>query len=305
MWAANYYYKSYGTHYVNGWQGFRKGDLVQIASESKQANGVEMSEQLNSNFSDLNDNVKRNWKNKWKGMSNPIDLLPETKHANSCYNHVECIPLHYDKYPKKVKQGEVFIPLRAGIRFTKEQHEVIGLLAYDIAIRNNWPLDSEWWKTPRLLGHEDLSPKTRHDSKGGWDPGGLRDVPFFDWEFVFNVIKDIKTNGIFNYLKSKPIPIPELINDIVLHESQDEDSLSFKNINERVYDKGHEDELQFDSEFEDFEDQELQFEDFNSQVIDNQIFSELEIDSEISKDPPSIEMLSGKTIIKISSSTII
>ena len=43
----------------------------------------------------------------------------------------------------------------------------------------------------RLLGHEDLTPISRHDKKGGWDPGGLREVPYFDWEHVYRTIEKL------------------------------------------------------------------------------------------------------------------
>jgi hypothetical protein len=78
-----------------------------------------------------------------------------------------------------------------GLRFTKAQHEAVARLACDVATRNGWPLTERWWRTPRLLGHEDLSPISRHDSRGGWDPGALREKPFFDWEYVYRRIEEI------------------------------------------------------------------------------------------------------------------
>jgi outer membrane protein OmpA-like peptidoglycan-associated protein len=41
------------------------------------------------------------------------------------------------------------------------------------------------------LGHEDLSPITRSVRRGGWDPGFLRDAPFFDWNYVYEQIEQL------------------------------------------------------------------------------------------------------------------
>ena len=43
-------------------------------------------------------------------------------------------------------------PMRPGLRFTKEQHDTIAILAYDMARRNNWDMATQWWRTP--LGRE-------------------------------------------------------------------------------------------------------------------------------------------------------
>jgi hypothetical protein len=80
-------------------------------------------------------------------------------------------------------------PLRPGLRFTKAQHDSVARLAVDVARRNHWPANEEWWRSPRLLGHEDLTPITRKDSKGGWDPGYLRERPYFDWDYVYTEIQ--------------------------------------------------------------------------------------------------------------------
>jgi hypothetical protein len=81
--------------------------------------------------------------------------------------------------------------MRAGLRFTRAQHDTVAAPAIDIVDRNGWPSGEEWWRTPRLLGHEDLKPISRHDKGGGWDPGYLRDEPYFDWSYVYQRIEDL------------------------------------------------------------------------------------------------------------------
>lgn len=85
--------------------------------------------------------------------------------------------------------------MRPGLRFTQAQHDTVAELAVDVARRNAWPADEEWWRTPRLLGHEDLTPIARCDRNGGWDPGALRDEPYFDWEYVYERIGSILRDG--------------------------------------------------------------------------------------------------------------
>ncbi len=242
--AIDNYFNTYGCHYINGWQGIQNGDLVQIANEDKEAYGVGMSTQLNSNFEKTTpENVKKLWKQKWGSSKSPKDLLPGTKTANSCYIHVECIPVVYYLNGKTVIDANNK-PMRPGLRFTKEQHDSVAILAYDIAIRNNWPLDQLWWKSPRLLGHEDLTPINRitcsladgnkHCSKLSqselnkhtcWDPGGLRDYPYFDWEYVYNQIKKIHDNGIDSVLTTPISLVPQLKNHVIPNSLMNEDNL--------------------------------------------------------------------------------
>ncbi|MDX1417939.1 MAG: hypothetical protein R3293_27305, partial [Candidatus Promineifilaceae bacterium] len=108
--------------------------------------------------------------------------------ANSCYIHVECPPCVFHG-EKRLETGAE--PLRPGLRFTAAQHNTVARLAVDIARRNGWPMNTTWWRTPRLLGHEDLTPIARHDSRGGWDPGYLREKPYFDWDYVYGMIEQI------------------------------------------------------------------------------------------------------------------
>lgn len=190
--AVDYYTGSKGCHYIIPYD----GAAVQVASENYQAAGVGINygkrgkNQYLSVISkrwrkDLPAELVERWQTRWPDYANPLDLLPNTKTANSCYVHVEMIPLlpSFD-----------FEPAFEGSLFTKEQHETVKALAEDIAKRNAWPKD--WERSPRLLGHEDLTPLPRHDKRGGWDPGWLREKPYFSWELAgLGAEKDPKTRA--------------------------------------------------------------------------------------------------------------
>jgi hypothetical protein len=198
--AVSYYHRSHGCHYVNGWRGAAGGDLLQVANEREQANGVGVTYPKDPRLdqrrsveagrfeADLPPVLVRLWRQRWPGKDHSLQLLPGTRTANSCYVHVECVPCVYSY--RKAWASEVE-PMRKGLRFTQAQHDTVALLACDIARRNAWPAGERWWRTPRLLGHEDLTPITRHDSRGGWDPGWLREDPYFDWDYVYGVIERI------------------------------------------------------------------------------------------------------------------
>jgi hypothetical protein len=180
------------------------GELIQVANEIVRAKGVGFS----------NDNPKKNqrrsitagrfdddlpgvlvrlWHQRWPGKRHSLELLPPgADSANVCYVHVESPPcvFWWDD-----KRGTGPAPMRPGLRFTKAQHDAIAHLAVDVARRNGWPMDETWWRTPRLLGHEDLTPISRHNSGGGWDPGYLRQTPTFDWDYVYGEIQAIARRG--------------------------------------------------------------------------------------------------------------
>ena len=189
--AVSYYSQSHGCHYVNGWRGVTGGDLLQVANEREQANGVGVGDQRRSidqgRFEkDLPAAVVAQWRARWPGVEHPLKLLPGTRTANSCYVHVECVPCVFHHGKRLVTDAP---PLRPGLRFTQAQHEAVALLACDIARRNGWPVHETWWRSARLVGHEDLTPFNRHDRVGGWDPGGMRATPYFDWGFVYSCIE--------------------------------------------------------------------------------------------------------------------
>lgn len=191
--AVDHYNKSHGCHYINGYRGHEGGDFLQIASDIEQAMGVGIDSSkpeenqwksvLRGTWKeDLPSNalVKR-WQERWPGYSNPLDLLPGTKYVNSYAVHLECIPL--TKYWMKELSLE---PHKPGMLFTRAQHESVALWYFDLAKRYNW--DGEWWRTPRVVGHEDLTPLSRSTKAGGWDPGWLRTSPYFDWNYVIALI---------------------------------------------------------------------------------------------------------------------
>jgi hypothetical protein len=198
--AVDYYSRSHGCHYVNGWAGAEGGDLLQLANEREQAHGVgvtntkEPSKDQRRSIDagrfedDLPAVLVRLWRNRWPDYEHSLALLPGTKSANSCYVHLECVPCVYHTDHELVT-GEGVEPMRPGLRFTQAQHDTVAALAVDMAQRNGWPLDDEWWRTPRLVGHEDLTPISRHDKRGGWDPGYLREEPYFDWDYVYAQIE--------------------------------------------------------------------------------------------------------------------
>ncbi len=199
--AVRYYSQSHGCHYVNGWRGSDGGDLLQMANESEQANGVGISNAQDPSKdqrrsveagrfeADLPEVVVRLWRERWPGVETSLDLLPGTQTANSCYVHVECVPCVYHAGNTLRTDAE---PLADGLRFTKAQHDTVALLAVDLSRRNGWPIDEEWWRTPRLLGHEDLTPIARFDKNGCWDPGFIREEPYFDWNYVYEQIAAIQ-----------------------------------------------------------------------------------------------------------------
>lgn len=201
--AVDHYTGSHGCHYVNGWRGVAGGDLLQVANEREQAAGVGVSNPKNPSKdqrrsielgrfeADLPPILVRLWRARWPGRDHSLALLPGTKTANSCYVHVECVPCVYH-YRGKLITADGAEPLRPGIRFTAAQHDAVAALACDVARRNGWPPNEQWWRTPRLVGHEDLTPIARHNRLGGWDPGWLREKPYFDFDAVYQAIERIQ-----------------------------------------------------------------------------------------------------------------
>jgi hypothetical protein len=212
--AVNYYSQSHGCHYVNGWQGSQGGDLLQMANEREQANGVGVSNPEDPSKdqrasidagrfeSDLPEVLVRLWRARWPGVEHSLDLLPGTKTANSCYAHMECVPCVYH-FQDELVTGDGVEPLAPGLRFTQAQHDTVAQLAVDVARRNGWPMSEAWWRTPRLLGHEDLTPISRFDTRGGWDPGYLREEPYFDWDYVYQQIERIQGS------EDGALPVPD------------------------------------------------------------------------------------------------
>lgn len=196
-WAVRHYKRKGGTHYVIGWGGVDAGELVQVASDRAIAWGVSMRKQRASvragRFErDLSPTTVHHWRQRWPDHSDPMALLPPgARSVNSHYVHVECPPCVY--YSNKIRYVPA-TPMRKGLRFTAAQHDAVAALAVDLARRHGWDKDAQWWRTTRLLGHEDVSPMTRSTSAGGWDPGALRDQPRFDWAYVYAEVERLSAS---------------------------------------------------------------------------------------------------------------
>jgi hypothetical protein len=217
--AVSYYSSSRGTHYVIGFRG-KEGDLLQVANEENQANGVGVKNTKDKKISqwhsvnernwekDLPNHLVKKWHKRWDhtGAKNPLKLFP-SQSANSCYIHAEMIPCVYFIDNKLQTDAE---PMASGLRYTKAQHNAVIDLVIDVAERNGW--DKEWWKTGRFVCHEDITPVSRSNSGGGWDPGVMRDKPFFDWNYV---VKSIENHyKLAEVEKIKPVdsvPVTEIV----------------------------------------------------------------------------------------------
>ena len=112
------------------------------------------------------------WKARWPGYKSPQHLFPG-KSPNDSYIGIEL------QAPEK--------PPKSGSWFTEEQMHRLADITIDISIRRKYP--EGWHLSPRLAGHEDVDPLERWDARGGWDPGGLRDVFRFDWASLIAAIE--------------------------------------------------------------------------------------------------------------------
>jgi hypothetical protein len=113
----------------------------------------------------------RQWRRQWPGIEHPYKLFPSFS-PNTDFIGVEMIP---------IGNGFGGPPMAPGLRFSRKQHDAAIALGRDLANRFGWPAD---WASTRLLGHEDVDPIERYDPKGGWDPGWLREAPYFDFDYV-------------------------------------------------------------------------------------------------------------------------
>jgi len=169
--AVAYYLKpdSYFAHYVVGWD----GHIIQVADEAQRAPHVGFAERpkyLDGSWSSLlPPTLVALWRGRWPGYKSPAHLFPGPS-PNNVYVGVEMLPLQH--------------PLATGSLYTVAQEQAVAALA--TAIGKRWKLPTGWHRGPRLLGHEDLNPLTRSTKKppAGWDPGGLREFPWFRWSVV-------------------------------------------------------------------------------------------------------------------------
>lgn len=76
-------------------------------------------------------------------------------------------------------------PTEEGLWFSDAQHHAVISLLKERSVANKISLAT---KTGRLLGHEDVDAYGRWQKSGGWDPGGLRMLPRFDWARVYGAL---------------------------------------------------------------------------------------------------------------------
>jgi hypothetical protein len=163
-WVVSYYARpdSYGPTYAMD----RKGTLIQISSEDEKAQHIGLTAKqrnayLSGDWERKNPIDSKRWRTRWPTAASPSHLYPGPS-PNNVYIGVELLP-----------------DPEYGCYFTDEQYHGVSMLWADIRDRHKLP-DT----ITRLVGHEDINPMDRFDEGGGWDPGGLRDKPSFDWKKV-------------------------------------------------------------------------------------------------------------------------
>lgn len=174
--AALAYYQSaeFSSHYVIDYD----GATYQITADDRRVSHVGLTPEargyyLNGRWKTMVSQVGlATWTSRWGRVASPAGLYP-SRYPNSDYVGAECLP-----------RKETLTDSSADW-YTDSQYEAVARLAIDLARRHRWP--GLWSITSRLLGHEDLSPLTRWDRSGGWDPGARRPKPRFSWAAVRSV----------------------------------------------------------------------------------------------------------------------
>lgn len=170
--AIEYYRSKAAVHYLVDWN----GTIIQMMPDDFRGAHVGISKNERKKYlsgrwrRDFSNEVRKHWHERWPSFSSPQHLYP-TRSPNSCYLGVELVPL-----PRDQVQDDDFW-------FTPDQHQAVVDLGAERALFHGWGED--WWKGPRLVGHEDIDAYGRWQESGGWDPGALREVPRFDWPFVY------------------------------------------------------------------------------------------------------------------------
>lgn len=177
---AFYQRAEFSAHYVVDYD----GALYQITADDRRVQHVGLEAEDRLAYLDgtwlrrVSPAAAKLWRARWPFHRSPAHLYP-SRAPNTDFVAVELLPL------AKAEKG--------GLWYTAAQHDAVGELAADLARRHRWP--SYWldgwsgraWASallPSLVAHEDLSPLTRFDRQGGWDPGQLRAVPRLDWAAV-------------------------------------------------------------------------------------------------------------------------
>lgn len=188
--AGQFYFnpKNYFAHYVIG----HDGTIAQIADEHEWAMHVGLTKDERNDYlsgkweSMLPASFVGMWKARWPGMKSPSHLYPGNS-VNDAYVGMEMLP---------IVPGIKTPPLAPGMLFTKEQHQAVAKLSWDIARR--WGFPKGWERTGRFATHEDLNPFNRTTVKppAGWDPGVLRATPWFSWGSVLGSLQAIKDGAL-------------------------------------------------------------------------------------------------------------
>lgn len=179
--AVEYYERpdSFWSHYVVGYDGM----IINISDEREKAQhcGFDAEERAaylgGTWINKLPATAFAAWSNRWRGVACPAHLFPGVS-PNNVYVGIELLPLVGERPTDWGSRGP------DAILYTKAQHDAVVQLSRDIANRWGFANKLGWWRSGRLVGHEDVNPLTRSDKGGGWDPGFLRVAPRFDWGYV-------------------------------------------------------------------------------------------------------------------------
>lgn len=176
---------NYCAHYVVGWD----GTIWQVMDENLRAQHIGFPANDREAFLDGSweqhlagegkSKVAALWKARWTNFKSPAHLFPGPS-PNQVYVGIEMIPLTGgDSQPAPLMSNNI------ARKYTDAQHQSVGRLIADIAARWGLPLGEVCDPGKgRLVAHEDVNPVERSDAGGGWDPGALRDVPRFDWDYL-------------------------------------------------------------------------------------------------------------------------
>lgn len=123
----------------------------------------------------------KHWQARWPGVKSPQHLFPGSS-GNKAYRGTELIP-----QPDKTFTAAQYESLAKRLVLRSRQNG-------NVLLHPREPLTRA---SNKLVGHEDLIPfntaqQGRWDSKGGWDPGALRDEPRFDWPRLYSLIYQLQ-----------------------------------------------------------------------------------------------------------------
>lgn len=170
------YYTSPGAYYGHYAIGFG-GEIAQIADELAHAPHIGLTAIDHGRYvtggweHDAPAGFAAAWHARWPGYRTPMHLFPGSS-PNGVYVGIELL---------------VWVDGCAGrplgrTSHTEAQHVAAARLAADIAERHGLP--SGWQRSGRLACHEDLTPLSRSNARGGWDPGVIKlggAAAGFDW----------------------------------------------------------------------------------------------------------------------------